>query len=80
MRVGAVIALLIGIALAIPGIAQEHSGPPGNTPEEECQRQCHVKHCDDFVACLGKEDVTLCRRNVTQQEVECMKKCEPPRG
>ncbi len=55
----------------------QHSGPPGRSPEEECQRECHVRHCDQFVACLGTPDVVVCRRNVTQEEVECMKKCAP---
>lgn len=78
---GILIAVLVGVIFAWTLQARaQHSGPPGNSPEEECQRECHVKHCDGFVACIGTADPIACRRNVAQEEVECMKRCNVPTG
>jgi hypothetical protein len=72
--------LAIAIGIVFAAFAQDHSGPPGQSPEEECIRQCHVNECNDYVACIGTADPTMCRRNAANKEIECMKKCEPPRG
>lgn len=82
MTIGyALAAMAIGVIFALTLQARaQHSGPPGNSPEEECARVCHVNHCDDYVKCIGTADPTLCRLGVNEKEHDCLKKCDTPRG
>jgi hypothetical protein len=81
MKVKILIAIAVGLIYGVTLAARaQHSGPPGNSPEEECRRQCHQNHCDDWVKCIGVEDQKLCQLKVTEKELSCMRSCEPPRG
>lgn len=73
-----VLAFSIGVVWVFAHVARaQHSGPPANSPEEECTRECHIKHCDEWLGCSSAADLTRCRAEVNRHEAECMKHCAP---
>lgn len=57
----------------------QHSGPPGNSAEEECKNKAHLDHCDCWLHCNDIPDDALriqCKDSCGETEKLEMSKCD----